>query len=183
MTSWVRRFIPKCTKRTHKLREITKANGPFPMPEEAIKEFEDLKEVLKKEPCIAYPDSNKTFYIHVDASKKGLGAILTQIHDGQHRVVEYASKSLGATQQRYSNPVREAFGILWALHHFRYYVYGRSHVVYTDCEALSNLFKPGTKKQIPNHIMLQDWAARILQFNPRLIHKPGKEMVFPDALS
>jgi hypothetical protein len=54
--------------------------------------------------------------------------------------------------------------------------------VYNDCEALSKLFKPGVKT-IPDHVMLRDWAAKILQYNPRIIHKPGREMLIPDALS
>ena len=41
---------------------------------------------------MAHPNFTKPFYVHVDASKGGLGAMLTQLDDkGHHQVIEYAS--------------------------------------------------------------------------------------------
>lgn len=36
-----------------------------------------------------------------DASMKGLGAVLTQCHDGVERVVAFASKSLSDAEEKY----------------------------------------------------------------------------------
>ena len=78
------------------------------------------------DPVIAYPNTDKEFYIHVDVSALGLGDILTQLDDeGRHRVVEYASKRLMKTQSLYSNSVREGLGVLWSLDHFKYYIHGK----------------------------------------------------------
>jgi transposase InsO family protein len=184
MVTWLRRFIPHSSGITANLRIGAKMEPRnFVLSPKAKKEFQLLREILTSDTCMMHPNLSKPFYIHVDASKHALGAILTQLDEnGNHRVVEYASKVLSKTQRNYSNPVREALGILWALNVFKYYVLGRHPVVYSDCKCLYELVKPGAVK-IPNHAMLRDWIARILQYDPSLLHKPGKLMAIPDALS
>ena len=60
--------------------------------EEMSKSYDKIIQTLINDPVIAYPNTDKEFYIHVDVSALGLGAILTQLDDeGRHRVVEYAS--------------------------------------------------------------------------------------------
>jgi hypothetical protein len=55
-------------------------------------------------------------------------------------------------------------------------------MVYCDCHAISDIFKRNAQN-IPEHIKLHDWAARIMQYNVKMMHKPGKLMAIPDALS
>ncbi len=31
--------------------------------------------------------------------------------------------------------------------------------------------------------MIRDWTARIMEDNPKIVHRPGKLLVIPDALS
>ncbi|KAK6190484.1 hypothetical protein SNE40_002346 [Patella caerulea] len=56
--------------------------------------FEHLKEALITTPVLAYPDSTKSYILHVDASGVGLGAILFQHQDGKDRVIAYASSTV-----------------------------------------------------------------------------------------
>ena len=82
------------------------------------KSYDKIIQTLINDPVITYPNTDKEFYIHVDASALDLGAILTQLDDGgRHRVIEYASKRLTKTQSLYSNLVREGLGVLWSLYH------------------------------------------------------------------
>ena len=83
-------------------------------------------------------------------------------------------------QQNYTNLVREGLGILWSLNTFKYYVYRRNPIVYCDYQALSRVFK---SNKIPDHAMFHDWIARIMEYNVRVIHKPGRLMAIPDMLS
>ena len=184
MISWLRRFIPRMSQTTRHIRDCMKQAGKtFTLTDKAKKEVDTLKEIMTSDICMAHPNINKQFYIHVDASKQGVGAILTQVdEDGNHRVIEYASKALTNAQRKYSNSVREGYGILWALNHFKYYVQGRDPIVFCDCKCLSDLFRPNATK-IPEHVSLRDWVARILQYSPKILHKPGRLMAIPDALS
>ena len=111
-----------------------------------------------------------------------MGAILTQTDEnGHHRVIEYASRALTPSQTKYSNSAREAMGIVWALQHFRYYVYGCDPIVYCDCSCLAYIWK--NTNRLPDTVHLRDWVSRLMQYNPKLLHKPGKMMAIPDALS
>ena len=47
--------------------------------------FNKLKEILTSPPILAYPEFQKPFEIHIDASAKGLGAILYQTQKGQKK--------------------------------------------------------------------------------------------------
>ena len=48
----------------------------FQWNQEVEKEFLKLKEIIVNIPMLVHPNFEKTFYIYVDVSKKGYGAIL-----------------------------------------------------------------------------------------------------------
>ena len=185
--SWFRRFIENCSARSHHLRACASVKdlSKFRLTPEAKKEFELLKEVMASEPCLAHPKLDEQLYIHVDASIAGLGAILTQPDNkGHHRVIEYALKAYDSsttTGLLASNSNHEAHGTIWALDHFKYYVKGRYLIVYCDCKCLSQVLH--SSAATPQAPKLKAWEARMLKYCPRVVHKPGKLMAIPDALS
>lgn len=56
--------------------------------------FEALKAALLSAPILADADFTKPFHLYTDASLDGLGAVLSQVHEGRERVIAYASRSL-----------------------------------------------------------------------------------------
>ena len=184
IVSWLRRFIPQCSQRTKNLRICAQLPPKkFELSKLAQREVDDLKKIITNDTCMAHPRQDEQFYIHVDASGVGLGAILTQLDKNEkHRVVEYASKALNRLQSKQTNAIREALGVLWALTHFKYYIRTMRPIVFTDCSCLSTLAKDepdGT----PRIAALRSWIARLMYFQPKLVHRPGKLMAIPDALS
>ena len=64
--------------------------------------FETLKTKITSAPILLYfPDWDKRFEIHCDASGQGLGAILCQRIDGNERIVMYASRTLQEPERKY----------------------------------------------------------------------------------
>ena len=62
------------------------------LTEEALDAFEMLKKACLEAPVLAFADFNKPFLLETDASKLGLGAVLSQKQtDGQYHPVAYAS--------------------------------------------------------------------------------------------
>ena len=102
--------------------------------------FNQLKQCLTEAPILAYPDFEKEFHLETDALGAGLGALLTQVQeDGCHRPIAYASRTLQAHERNYSVTELEALGVVWAVRHFRPYLYGHHCTVVTDHEALKSL--------------------------------------------
>jgi hypothetical protein len=122
VVSWCRRFIYRCARKTRKMRDILKS-GSFLWTQEAQQEFEEMKESVARLPLLKHPDFNKTFYVHVDASKKGYGAILTQrVSDpldkpatipvgipSDHHVIAFASLAKPDAHSTYNNSERETY--------------------------------------------------------------------------
>ena len=70
-------------------------------------------------PILAYPDWNKEFHVHVDASNYAIGATLAQIgNHGLDHPVYFASRLLSKAKKNYSTTEREALGMVYAIQKF-----------------------------------------------------------------
>ena len=107
-----------------------------------------LKEALVSAPVTAYFDPEKESEISVAASLVGLAAILSQVdpQTEESHVTTYASRSLTATEQRYSQTEREALAVVWACEHLHLYVNGKPITVYTDHKPLVAIYSNPSSK-------------------------------------
>ena len=65
------------------------------LSEEALETFEALKEACMNSPVLAFTDYTKDFLLETDASKEGLGAVLSQKQeDRRFHPVAYGSWAL-----------------------------------------------------------------------------------------
>ena len=72
------------------------------LPLEAHEAFDCLKAACLQAPILSFPDFSKPFQLEMDASGKGLGAVLSQKQsDGWHHPIVYASSIMNETEQRY----------------------------------------------------------------------------------
>ena len=95
--------------------------------------FETLKTRLVTAPLLCYPDFDKDFVLETDASKQGLGAILSQYQiDHKLHPVAYASCSISSTESNYAITDLETLAVVWAVTHFHYYLYGHKVTIITD---------------------------------------------------
>ena len=62
-----------------------------------------------------YPDWQRPFEVHTDASKLGVGAMLAQEVEGKLRPVRLASRVFSDTESRWHTMQMELFGVKWAL--------------------------------------------------------------------
>jgi len=72
----------------------------------------------------------------------GLGAVLTQCDDERKEfVVAYASRSNNAAKSRYSSYKGECLATMWAVAHFRCYLFGTQFTLVTNQQPLKWLME------------------------------------------
>jgi len=81
LTSYYRRFVPGYAKITFPLHALTRKKAQFLWSADYEAAFEVLKQKLVTSPLLAYSDFDKDFTLETDASKLGLGAILSQYQE------------------------------------------------------------------------------------------------------
>lgn len=175
--NYYRRFIPNFAKITYSLNKLCKKDIEFEWSSECQQSFEQLKSCLMSPPVLDYPDfsEDNTFELRTDACKTGLGAVLSNKNG---RVVAYASRNLSPAESRYPIIDLELLAIVWAVRHFRPYLYGRRFKILTDHKPLVYLFS------------LKDPSSRLTKFRLYLeeydfeiVHIPGRNNAAADALS
>ena len=91
MASYYRRFIQNFSHIARPLNRLLEKDTPFNWTEECRKSFEILKDKLMQAPILGYPQDGDQFILDTDASNFGIGGVLSQIQNGQERVLGYYS--------------------------------------------------------------------------------------------
>jgi len=81
--------------------------------------FQDLKQALQNPPVLRPPHWEQEFILLVDASNRGLGAILSQQDkEGLEHPIAYTSRKLQPREEKLSSTEKECLGIVWAVELF-----------------------------------------------------------------
>ena len=141
--------------------------------------FDVLKTAMTSTPVLAYADFTKPFLLQVDASGRGLGAVLNQQQDGKLHPIAFASRGLTPTEQRYPAHKLEFLAMKWAISEkFHDYLYGNSFEVITDNNPLTYVL---TSAKLDATGLR--WVAALSSYNFGIRYKPGKLNTAADALS
>jgi len=70
-----------------------------------------------------------------------LGAVSTQLDDGQEFVVAYANWSNNKTEAKYNSYEGECLVVVWGVSSFQYYYYGSPITLITDHQPLKFLME------------------------------------------
>lgn len=98
--------------------------------------------------------------------------------DGSQRPIAFASRSLQVHERNYGITELEALAVVWAVKHFRAYLYGNHCTVYTDHQALRSLLntpQPSGK--------LARWGMALQELDLTICYCPGRVNEKADALS
>jgi len=178
LAGYYRKFIADFSKVAKPLTKLTKKSEKFEWTAEQQNAFETLKEKLMTAPVLKYPDFSEEFIVTTDASAYAIGAVLSQGKVGNDRPIAYASRVLSRAEQNYNTTEKELLAIVWAVKHFRPYVYGTKFKIVTDHKPLIWLFNvndPGSR--------LIRWRLKLEEYDYEIIHKAGRANSNADALS
>ena len=152
---------------------------------EALKAFDCLKAACLQASILAFLDFNKPFLLETDASRRGLGAVLSQKQaDGRYHSIAYASCAMNETEQRYHSNKHEFLTLKWAVtEQFHKYLlpYGKNmneFVVCTDNNPLTYIFSSANLDAAG-----QRWVAHLTSYNFFLEYQKGKDNTVANFLS
>ena len=104
-------------KRAHTLAPLTKLCSKkckFNWTEIEQKAFEDMKKIVGRDVLLSYPDFNKEFVVHTDASKYQLSAVISQ----NNKPIAFYSRKLSSAQRNYTTTEKELLSIVETLREF-----------------------------------------------------------------
>ena len=110
------------------------------LSEGALKAFEMLKQACMNSLVLTFADYTKDFLLETDASKEGLGAVLSQKQeDGWFHLVAYGSWALTMHEKKNYHSTKLEFLVLkWAvMEHFKEYLLYQPFLVKTDNNPLT----------------------------------------------
>eukprot|EP00873_Tetraselmis_striata_P029694 jgi/Tetstr1/449958/TSEL_037012.t1 len=118
---------------------LTKKDAPWKWGAAEQQSFDAIKAMLVSAPVLRHPDWRRSFVLHTDWSRAGVGACLSQVDDnGVEYAVSFASRMNTPVEADLSSYEGEVGAVVWAVQRFRYYMYGNHFQLITDCKAMED---------------------------------------------
>ncbi len=179
LVSYYRKFIKGMSQLAAPLYALLKAKSNLVWTEECEVSFNRLKAALCSAPVISYPNlETGGFVVDTDASDTGLGGTLSQLQEGEERLIGYYSRLLSDAERNYCITKREFLAVVRVIENFKPYLYGQHFLIRTDNAAVAHMLTlKDTNPQI------QRWQLFLSQFTFDIEHRPGRRHVNADTMS
>ena len=143
---------------------------------EAWKAVNLLKGKVQSMPVLVFPDFDKPSLLKTDASKEGLGAVLSQKQsDGHYHPVAYGSHSLTPSEKKYHSSKLEFLALKWSItEHLK----ESPFVVRTDNNPLTYVLTTPNLDTTGHR-----WVSALASFQFKLEYQKGADNGAADALS
>ncbi len=129
-------------------------------------------------PVLVRPNFQEPFFLDVDWSTKGVGAVLSQKEGRFEKVIAYASKALIDVQRKFHPMEGECYALIWGILHFRQYLHQTHFTLRTDHKPLEWLATVSDA-----HGRRGRWIDLLQDFSFKIVHRPGMRHANADALS
>ena len=198
MVGYYRRFIKGYSKIAHPLVALLQKGVMWEWTSACETAVNTFKQALTTAPVLAMPDYKRRFIVQTDASKAGIGAVLSQRFDadGDHdkdkdkddidnikqveRPVAYISRTLKRHEVNYSATHLEMLAVVWAIKKLRHYILGTRFLLQTDHIALQSI--RGTKELYTGR--MGRWVLTLQEYEPFDVeYRRGVTNANADALS
>ncbi|MBW0525190.1 hypothetical protein O181_064905 [Austropuccinia psidii MF-1] len=174
------RFIKNYSKKITSLTSLLKKDSPFIFNEEALSQFQSLKEAFTTAPSLSHFNSSLPTIVETEASDYALGAVLSQLNDiGKHPIAFDCRKLLPA-ELNYEIHDKKLLGIVWALKRWRAFLLSLSNSfeILKDHSSLQYFMSSKVLTRRQAH-----WAEFLSEFHLTITYCPGRLATLPDTLS
>lgn len=180
MANYYRSFIRDLSTIAAPLYQLSTKGTPFRWQAAEQAAFETVKAALASRPVLSFVQWDADFYVETDASREGIGGVLSQLGDcGRRRPVAFFSCRMDSAQRNYSATELECYALVVAARKWRVYLQAaRSVVFYTDHNPLVWL-----RSQRDPRGKFARWLAELEYVPYRVEYKRGADNAVADALS
>ena len=145
--------------------------------------FDAIKNALANISKVNYYDANRETRVKCDASHNGLGATLEQQTDeGSWVPISFASRYLNIQEKKYSSNELELLAVVLEVDRYKQNYLGKLFTIATDHKALTSALD-GKKSNKTYQTRLTRWVDRLLPYQIKIVHIPGRDMGIVDYLS
>ena len=178
LVGYYRKFIKNFAKIAKPLTVLTHMDVKFEWTETHLCAFMKLKDAIIQAPILRYPDTTKPYIMYMDASDDACGAQLSQMHKEAEFPVAFLSHMFTDTQQRWSTPEQEVYGIYLAIKKRNYYLQGADIIVRNDHKPLA-WFLNGKNE----NTKINRWGLELTSYNITFEWISGAKNKAADCLS
>ncbi|MBW0572106.1 hypothetical protein O181_111821, partial [Austropuccinia psidii MF-1] len=166
-------FIKNYSKKITSLTSLLTKDSPFIFNEEALSQFQSLKEAFTTTPMLSHFNPSLPTIEETDASDYAFGAVLSQVNDSGKHPIAFDSRKLLQAELNYEIHEKELLGIAWALKPWRAVLLSLSNSFEVLTDHSSKFLT-----RCPAH-----WADFLSEFHFTITYNPGRLATLPDALS
>ena len=141
--------------------------------------FQQLKKAVMSALVLAYSDPSKEYLLETDASKLGLGAVLSQKQsDRRYHPVAFGSMALHGVEVNYHSTKLEFLAMKWSIKHFQTYLLCHHFRVHTGNNPFTYFLMS------PNmDATKQRWISELVKYDFSLEYQKRKNNTVANALS
>ncbi|MCP4993462.1 MAG: DDE-type integrase/transposase/recombinase [Gammaproteobacteria bacterium] len=176
---YYRAFIPEFSTLTAEMNS-QKTAKILEWTDEMTAKLAVLKTKFSAAPIRAPPrfDLDEPFQLTTDFSSKAISAILSQVQDGQERLIAAAGRKTTTAERNYPSYKGELAAVIFGCRKFHSILSYKKFRLNTDSSALLQI-----KQLKPMTSMLIRWTEELASLDFEVKHRPGKLNTNADALS
>lgn len=183
LVNYYGKFISGLSQKMAPIYGLLKKENSFQWDDKCLAAFNRIKLDITEDIVLAHFNPDWPIVLTTDASKCGLGAVLSHIlPSGEEKPVAFCSRTLSKAESNYSVIQLEALAIVYACRKFYQYLIGYEFTIKTDHRPLLSLF--GENVGLPQMAAsrIQRWAVFLSGFKYKLKYTKGADNN-ADALS
>lgn len=184
LVNYYGRFMKNLSTKVYPINNLLKDKTPFVWTDACERAFLWVKSEMQSERVLVHYDAKLPLVLATDASPYGVGAVLSHIYpDGSERPIQYASQTLNATQQKYSQVDKEAYAIIFGVRKFHQYLFGRKFILVTDNKPVVQIFSPDKGLPTLCALRMQHYAVFLESFDFQIRFRASKDHGNADGMS